>query len=60
MSKFVGKFRKDRDTFEDYNQSQKKSKKFKQNKNFKHFTDMDFSGQELIKFNKPKNRKSLY
>jgi hypothetical protein len=60
VSKFVGKFRKDRDTFEDYNQSQKKTKKFKQNKNFKHFDDMDYSGTESISIRNPRNRKPLY
>jgi hypothetical protein len=59
VSKFVGKFRKDRDTFEDYNQSQKKPKKFKHNKNFKHFEDMDYSGQESVSL-RPKNRRPLY
>jgi len=59
VSKFVGKFRKDRDTFEDYNQTQKKPKKFKQNKNFKHFEDMDYSGQESISM-RTRNRKPLY
>lgn len=56
MSKFVGKFRKDRDSFEDYNQSQKKSKKFKQNKNLKHFEDVE----QNLNFRQPRNRKSLY
>lgn len=59
MSKFVGKFRKDRDTLEDYNEYQRNRKKNKQNKNFKHFADMDYSGQESIQL-KPKNRKPLY
>lgn len=54
MSKFVGKFRKDRDTFEDYNHSQKKPKKFKQNKNFKHFEDVEETSRQ------PRNRKPLY
>jgi len=56
VSKFVGKFRKDRDTFEDYNQSQKKSKKFKQNKNLKRFGEMP----DDIYFRQPKARKPLY
>jgi hypothetical protein len=60
VSKFVGKFRKDRDSFEDYNQYQKKSKKFKQNKNYKHFEDMDYTSQELVSIRQPRNRKPLY
>ena len=59
MSKFVGKFRKDRDTLEDYNEYQRNRKKNKQNKNFKHFADMDYSGQESISI-MTKNRKPLY
>lgn len=59
MSKFVGKFRKDRDTLEDYNEYQRNRKKNKQNKNFKHFADMDYSGQESISI-KTKNRKPLH
>lgn len=59
MSKFVGKFRKDRDTLEDYNEYQRNRKKNKQNKNFKHFADMDYSEQESISL-RPRNRKPLH
>lgn len=58
MSKFVAKFRKERDSFDDY-KVQKKQKSFKQNKNLKHFTDMDYAGQEMVKMGN-KNKKSLY
>lgn len=58
MSKFVAKFRKERDSFEDY-KTQKKQKSFKQNKNYKHFTDMDYAGTEMVKFNN-KSKKPLY
>jgi hypothetical protein len=59
VSKFVGKFRKDRDTLEDYNEYQKNRKKNKQNTNYKHFADMDHSEMELMKL-KPRSRKQLH
>ena len=59
MAKFVAKFRKERDSFDDYSKVQKKQKSFKQNKNFKHFTDMDHAGTEMAKF-KSKHKKELY
>ena len=56
MSKYVGKFRKDPDTLEDYNRYQKKDKKFKKNKNFKRFDDMP----EETYSRQPKYRKPLF
>lgn len=59
MSKFTGKFRKDPDSLEDYNQYQKNRKKNKQNKNFKHFADIDYAGMETVSL-RPRNRKPLH
>ena len=59
MSKFLGKFRKDQDTLEDYNEYQRNRKKNKKNKNFKHFADMDYAEQESITL-RPRNRKPLH